>query len=88
MIVVKKIDENTFSVKISEKDSSTKHKVTLDNNYYTKLTNNKIPKELFIEKSFEFLLEKEPKESILSKFDLRTISEYFYDYERKIKEYF
>jgi len=88
MIVVKKIDENTFSVKVSDKDSSTKHEVTLDDNYYSELTDRRIPKEILVEKSFKFLLEREPKESILSKFDLRNISEYFYDYEHKIKEYF
>ncbi len=88
MIVIKKIDENTFSVKVSEENSYTEHKVSVDNNYYIKLTDGEIPKEVLIEKSFKFLLEREPKESILLKFDLKSISEYFYNYEHKIKEYF
>tara|TARA_Y100000034_G_C6658789_1_gene288729 strand:- start:79 stop:345 length:267 start_codon:yes stop_codon:yes gene_type:complete len=88
MITVNKIDENTFSVKVSEGDSSTEHEVNLEDNYYIQLTDRKIPKELLIEKSFEFLLEREPKESILSNFDLKVISVYFSDYEHKIKDYF
>ncbi len=34
--------------------------------------------------SFGFLLEREPKESILGTFDLRVIGRYFPDYEREI----
>ena len=36
--------------------------------------------------SFEFLLEREPKESILSRFALPTIERYFPDYPTKIRE--
>ena len=43
------------------------------------------PEEL-IRKSFEFLLEREPKESILSRFDLSVISRYFPEYEREIRK--
>ena len=43
-----------------------------------------LSKEL-IKKSFEFLLERESKESILSSFDLPVISRYFPEYERVIK---
>ena len=43
------------------------------------------PEEL-IRKSFEFLLEHEPKESILSRFDLTVISRYFPEYEGEIKK--
>ena len=34
--------------------------------------------------SFRFLLEREPKESILRSFDLTVISRYFSEYEREI----
>jgi hypothetical protein len=37
-----------------------------------------------VEASFAFLLEREPKESILREFDLTVISRYFPDYERQI----
>jgi hypothetical protein len=37
-----------------------------------------------VRKSFLFLLEREPKESILRSFDLTVISRYFPEYEREI----
>ena len=56
----------------------TKHNVTLSHkifNHYSK--KNKCTAEQFIKFSFEFLLEKEPKESILSSFDISIISHYY-----------
>jgi hypothetical protein len=41
--------------------------------------------EQLIAASFEFLLEREPKESILSRFDLPVIGRYFPEYEREIR---
>ena len=38
-----------------------------------------------IKKSFEFLLERESKESILRKFNLKVINQYFPEYEQEIK---
>ena len=37
-----------------------------------------------VEASFAFLLEREPKESILREFDLTVIGRYFPDYEREV----
>jgi hypothetical protein len=37
-----------------------------------------------VRRSFEFLLEREPKEAILRSFDLPVIGRYFPDYERVI----
>ena len=37
-----------------------------------------------VTRSFEFLLEREPKESILRQFDLQAIARYFPEYEREI----
>lgn len=38
-----------------------------------------------VRRSFAFLLEREPKESILRSFDLAVIGRYFPDYERTIR---
>ena len=81
MIQVDKKDENTFQVTVDEGGSQSKHTVTLEDKYHRKLTGGILPKEELIRKSFEFLLEREPKESILSTFDLPVISQYFPDYE-------
>ena len=65
-------------------DSMT-YTVTVSDEYYQELTSGKISKEDLIEKSFEFLLERESKESILSSFDLPLINKYFPEYEEEIK---
>ena len=85
MISVNKKTEQEFTVTVRDNNSQTEHAVTLDDDYYQKLTNGKIPGETLIEKSFEFLLKRESKESILKRFNLKIISKYFPEYESKIK---
>ena len=84
MITVDKKDENTFQVAVEKRGSKTTHTVTLTDKYYKKLTGGILSKEDLIKKSFEFLLEREPKESIMSKFDLTVISKFFPEYESYI----
>ena len=84
-IKVTKKDENTFEVEIVE-ETSTKHTVTVKDEDHLRLTNNKISKEELIKKSFEFLLKREPKESIFSSFDITVISKYFPEYEKEISQ--
>jgi hypothetical protein len=38
-----------------------------------------------VEETFDFLLEREPKESILRTFDLAVVSRYFPDYDHEIR---
>jgi len=85
MIKVKKKNEQEFLVTIEEEGSFSEHTVSLEDDYYRKLTGGKTSKEELIKKSFEFLLEREPKESILSEFNLRIIKNYFPEYEKEIK---
>lgn len=84
MIDVTAIDEGKFSVVVTEDDSKTEHTVTVSEEYYDRLTNGKISKEEMIRRSFEFLLKREPKESILKKFNLKTITKYFPEYEEEL----
>lgn len=72
-------------VRVKEEDTAKDYSVTMDDDYYQKLTGGKITKEELIKKSFEFLLEREPKESILSRFNIKIISNYFPEYEKEIK---
>ena len=81
MIKVEKQDENTFKVEVDEENTKSSHTVTLDDQYHKKLSGNIIPKEDLIKKSFEFLLEREPKESIMSSFDLKVINKFFPEFE-------
>jgi hypothetical protein len=76
-------------VEITESDGSgsrTTHQVTTGKDYYMELTERgRIIPEKFIKKSIEFLLDREPKDSILRQFDIAQISDYFPEYEKEIK---
>ncbi len=69
-----------------ESGSTTQHIVTVSPDYWQKLTNGSVPAETLIQKSFEFLLERESNTSILRSFDLPVIQRYFPEYERTIGE--
>ena len=71
--------QDTFEVVVITQ-STTTHSVTVTDAIHTKLTNGKISKETLLEKSFEFLLEREANTSILSQFKIEVISQYFPDY--------
>ena len=71
--------QDTFEVTVTTQ-STTTQSVTVTDAIHTKLTNGKISKETLLEKSFEFLLEREPNTSILSQFKIEVISQYFPDY--------
>ena len=85
MIKVEQIGENRYRVTVEEGSSRTEHAVTVREDYYQKLTGGSITPEELVRKSFEFLLERESKESILSSFDLPVIQRYFSNYERAIR---
>ena len=71
--------QDTFEVVVTTQ-STTTHSVSISDAIHTQLTNGKISKETLLEKSFEFLLEREPNTSILSQFKIEVISQYFPDY--------
>jgi hypothetical protein len=84
-IEVEKIDKSKFRVRVTESASETTHQVTVSPSHYARLAGGKIEPEELVRRSFEFLLEREPKESILPRFDLSVISRYFPEYEHEIK---
>lgn len=86
-ISINKISETDFEVTV-ESRSTTRHQVSLPGAYYRQLTNGKVTPEILIEKSFEFLLERESNTSILGRFELPTINRYFTEYESTIENYF
>ena len=81
-------DAFEYDVEIVESGSSTRHRVRVGKEDYLRLTGGRITPAGLVEKSFEFLLDREPGESILSSFDLNIISKYFSDYPRLIQDYF
>jgi len=85
MISVEVIDNNSFKVSVT-KDSSTEHIVLLSDRFHQDVTNNKLTKTELITHSFEFLLKRESNQSILKKFNLEVISQYFPEYIEEIKK--
>jgi len=84
-IEVAKSAEGDYQVRVRACGSDSSHRVTLKDGDYQRLSGGKVVPEELIRKSFEFLLEHEPKESILAQFDLIVISRYFPQYEREIR---
>ncbi len=80
---VAKINETTFKVTVEGRTTTT-HTVTVSRDYYRKLTGGRVTVDKLVEKSVEFLLERESNTSILSTFDLPVIQRYFPEYERTI----
>jgi hypothetical protein len=54
---------------------------------YEQLTAGKHTPERCLEAAFRFLLDREPKESILERFDVTVISLYFPEFEQELPRY-
>ena len=85
-IEIETFDPSHFRVRVIEGGSESAHQVTLQTKDCERISGGAAGPEALIRKSFEFLLEREPKESILSRFDLTAIGRYFPEYEREIKK--
>ena len=77
-------DPMRFQVVVHEEGgASTEHEVTVSAADLVRLGSGRSP-EVFIGACFEFLLEREPKESILRSFDVGVIATYFPEFEGEI----
>jgi hypothetical protein len=77
-----------FAVEVRDARGASRHTVTLDPRLFTKLTAGRtVGAERFIEAVFTFLLERESKESIMSRFDVSVVSRYFPEFESEIGGY-
>jgi hypothetical protein len=85
-IEIERPGENQFRVRVSDDGSETSHLVTVKPEDYLRLTGGQVDPAELVRRSFEFLLENEPKESILRQFDLGAIPKYFPDYEIAIRQ--
>lgn len=79
-------DPTIFDVTVREDAGETRHRVTFAQQDVARLAGGATP-EATLAAAFRFLLDREPKESILSRFDLRVISRYFPDFEARLPEY-
>jgi len=83
-IEVTPLGNEEFRVQVSEAGSRTNHRVTVRRDAQLRYGAGSTPEQL-VEASFRFLLEREPKESILQVFELPVIEQYFPEYAREIR---
>ncbi len=74
-----------FHVRVTDDDGSvTEHDVTVSAADHERLGSGYQSPPAFVQACFEFLLEREPKTSILRSFDISQIATYFPGFEREI----
>jgi hypothetical protein len=75
------------SVTVSDDRGSSSHHVTVSTDDASSLAaaSDVRDVERLLYETFDFLLEREPKESIMRTFDLSVVSRYFPDYEHEIR---
>jgi hypothetical protein len=76
--------EDGWICHVSAADGGGEHEVTLDRATLDDLAPGATP-EALVEASFRFLLEREPPEAILRRFELPIIARYFADYPDEIR---
>lgn len=81
-IMIPKTTETDLGWEFEVEIDNLSYIVTLTHDYYYKLTAGEIVPEQLVEKSFEFLLSREPAGSILPEFDLKDINIHFPEYEK------
>ena len=74
-------------VTVRDEGESTDHEVTVSSDDATSLAaaTDAGDVERLMYETFDFLLEREPKESILRSFDITVVSRYFPEYEHEIR---
>lgn len=75
---------DTYRVTVVTGGTRTAHTVEVDPADHQRLTGGAVSPEILVRRSFEFLLEREPAESILPAFTLAVIRRYFPEYEHEI----
>ena len=79
-------DANTYRVTVTEGSGSTSHVVTATPEQVAEYGGGASAESL-LEASFRFLLDREPKESILGRFEISVIARYFPEYPDRIGGY-
>jgi hypothetical protein len=72
-------------VRVTERDGHSEHLVAVSQGDLERLAPGASEPHDLVRRSFEFLLEREPRSSILRSFDLPVIGRYFPDYEAAIR---
>lgn len=83
-VAVRPLEGDAFAVEVREGGSRTEHRVEVTAEHVQRYAPGASPERL-LEASFRFLLEREPKESILGSFALPVIERYFPEYPGEIR---
>jgi hypothetical protein len=75
----------TCCVRLVDADGASEHRVRVRSGDLARLAPGAADPADLVRRSFEFLLEREPRRSILHSFDLPVIGRYFPDYEATIR---
>jgi len=80
-------DPLKFEVAVRDETGETHHVVTMAPATYQELTAGAHSPARCIEAVFRFLLDREPKENILGRFDMAVVPHYYPDFERQLSDY-
>jgi hypothetical protein len=83
-VSVEAVGGSKYRVTVEEGETKTVHEVTVSARALERYGKGATPDRL-LKASFEFLLRRESKESILRRFELTEIEQYFPDYAEKIR---
>jgi hypothetical protein len=72
------------SVEVVDGTGRAEFTVEVDEVDRRRLAGGKLSPEELVRRSFEFLLKREPKESVLRRFNIKVISQYFPEYEEEV----
>lgn len=84
-IRVQPAGSNAFTVRVLDGGSETTHRVTVTPSDFQRLGEGYGSPEELLRACFDFLLAREPKESILREFEVTVISRYFPEFESEIR---
>ncbi|MDX2170061.1 MAG: hypothetical protein SF182_23525 [Deltaproteobacteria bacterium] len=80
--------DERFEVVVRERGGETRHTVTMNGATYARLAPGGTTSRVAVIRAvFAFLLDREPKESILRRFDVTVVGRYFPEFERQRGRY-
>lgn len=86
VIAIDAMDPLRFAVTVAERDETVRYEVTLREAELQRLGEGATA-EAFVAAAFRFLLDREPKEAILARFDIAVIARYFPEFDLQIWRY-
>lgn len=80
-------DPLRFEVRLGDGERSTRHEVSLSKAQFDSLCSGLATPEQCVRAAFSFLLDREPADAILNRFDIAIIGSYFPEFTREFQRY-